>query len=700
AGTLSAAYLDATLSRVNWFRAMAGVPSNVTFTAEQNALAQAAGVLQATRPDGTSFSHAPPNTWRCFSQAGFQGSQQSNLGGTGPGAIDGWLADMGGNNTATGHRRHMLASGQIRMGHGGVPDNAGALHVFGERTNPAPIARDTFVAWPNRGFVPYQVVWSRWSFLLPPSANVSAATVSMRRGATDIPVRIIERESNSGYGDSAINWQPSNIGDDSGWARPAADETYTVTVAGVVIDGAPRTFTYDVTIFDPAVADPTAARAVITGPERVAVGQPSTFTFTAVPQATSYELRSASVTPLAFTDGAEAGAANFDAVVDQYPVVSTIRAATGASSFRLTTGQPRRAGATDSRQTLTFRQLLLPGADGRLRFAGFANGLTNVDAVVEASVNGTDWTTVFRETATNDTAFAPRTVSLAAFAGQAIQLRFRAENAGTGGTACCGGEGWYLDDLAFDGVEAVAAPAVSAVPLGTTFTFTPATATDHLLQLRPVFFGTGPGDWGPVKRTSAAPPAVAPSITTQPAALTVTAPAAATLSVVATGTDPLTFAWRRNGVALVDGNGVAGASTASLTVTPAVAGSYDVVVSNRAGTVTSAAATVTVVAPPPAPTLADALDTTLVPRTAGNAPWTAQTAITRDGVDAAQSGRITADQSSRLELPVTGPATVSFSWRVSSELNFDFLNVSIDGAAPATTDRISGTVDWTTKTIT
>ena len=85
---------------------------------------------------------------------------------------------------------------------------------------------------------------------------------------------------------------------------------------------------------------------------------------------------------------------------------------------------------------------------------------------------------------------------------------------------------------------------------------------------------------------------VTPSITTPPANVTVTAPAAATFSVVAAGTAPLRYQWRRNGVA------ISGATSASYVLTPTAGtdsgASFDVVVSNGVGTVTSAAATLTV----------------------------------------------------------------------------------------------------------
>ncbi len=94
--------------------------------------------------------------------------------------------------------------------------------------------------------------------------------------------------------------------------------------------------------------------------------------------------------------------------------------------------------------------------------------------------------------------------------------------------------------------------------------------------------------------------AVAPAITTQPVAQSVTAPAGATFSVVATGTAPLAYQWRRNGVA------ISGATQAAYLLPSTVVGdsgtSFDVVVSNAAGSATSAAVLLAVAAPTPQPT--------------------------------------------------------------------------------------------------
>ena len=78
--------------------------------------------------------------------------------------------------------------------------------------------------------------------------------------------------------------------------------------------------------------------------------------------------------------------------------------------------------------------------------------------------------------------------------------------------------------------------------------------------------------------------AVAPSITTQPASQIVVIGTAATFTVVASGTAPLSYQWRKNAVS------ISGATSASYTTPPTVAGDdgsiYSVVVTNSAGSVT------------------------------------------------------------------------------------------------------------------
>ncbi len=90
-----------------------------------------------------------------------------------------------------------------------------------------------------------------------------------------------------------------------------------------------------------------------------------------------------------------------------------------------------------------------------------------------------------------------------------------------------------------------------------------------------------------------------PTVAQQPQAQTVPVGSPAYFSVVATGYGTLTYQWRRNGVPLIDGDRISGATTPTLTIDPtwvADSGSYDVVIADDCGAVTSAVATLTVTA--------------------------------------------------------------------------------------------------------
>lgn len=91
---------------------------------------------------------------------------------------------------------------------------------------------------------------------------------------------------------------------------------------------------------------------------------------------------------------------------------------------------------------------------------------------------------------------------------------------------------------------------------------------------------------------------VAPTITSEPSPLTVTAGQSATFSVTATGKPAPAYQWQKNST------NISGATTSSYTIgstTTSDAGSYQVVVSNSVGTVTSNSASLTVDSSPNPP---------------------------------------------------------------------------------------------------
>jgi hypothetical protein len=95
--------------------------------------------------------------------------------------------------------------------------------------------------------------------------------------------------------------------------------------------------------------------------------------------------------------------------------------------------------------------------------------------------------------------------------------------------------------------------------------------------------------------------ATAPTIDTEPSAQTITAGQTATFAVVATGTAPLGYQWQKNQA------NISGANTATYTTPPATSAdngaTFQVIISNSAGTVTSNLAILAVALAPTAPSI-------------------------------------------------------------------------------------------------
>lgn len=256
AGNTAAAFKEAVLLRINWFRAMAGVPAEVMLDAALCAKAQQAALMMSA--NGT-LSHSPPSTWSCYTAAGAEAAQNSNLylGREGPEAISGYIRDDGDHNGPVGHRRWLLYPQTKTMGTGDVPANgawaANATWVIDEATywNPRPATRDVFVSWPPAGFVPCPVVYPRWSFSLP-GADLANADVAMTRNGVPIAVELEPVED--GYGENTLVWRP--LGLVSACPGTRGDTVYSVTLSNVWVGGAAQHFSYQVTAFDPNAAAP------------------------------------------------------------------------------------------------------------------------------------------------------------------------------------------------------------------------------------------------------------------------------------------------------------------------------------------------------------------------------------------------------------------------------------------------------------
>ena len=301
-----------------------------------------------------------------------------------------------------------------------------------------------------------------------------------------------------------------------GYAVPTANGSRSVTFSGPGLTVAPKAINVagganlklDLRL---AYAPP-----VLTGPAAAFLGGPNAYSFAPVPGATSYVWESARRLPFTSVLGAETGLGDLTvAVTPGYPVITAESRRSGAASYHLVT-------PTQDLQSLTLNARLRASADSKLVFATrLAAATTNQMARAQVSTDfGANWATVWEQpgravnnSLTIENGFTLRTVSLAAFAGQELAVRFTYGVAQidlvTFFTQTESFFGFFLDDVSFTGVEQLTDLTTVAVD-GPAFAFTPAAAGNYALRARPQIGARTftPGPWLLVGTTNVAPPVV------------------------------------------------------------------------------------------------------------------------------------------------------------------------------------------------
>lgn len=446
-GATNPDFKAATLQRVNWFRAMAGLPAAVRLSEANSAKAQQAALMMSV---AGQLSHSPSPSWRYYTPEGAEAAGSSNLalGSTGSEAIDQYMRDWGENNAAVGHRRWLFYPNTRTIGTGDVAAgsldgaslwSANALWVFDvDFAAPRPQVRDDFVAWPTRGFVPYTTVYQRWS-LSYPGADFSGATLTVTRNGAAVTTRL--EPVTNGVGENTLVWKMPDIAETGSHARPAADTRYHVSITGVTVGRQARSFDYDVTVFDPAVATPGAQLPQLVAPALALPTQPYPVHIAALPGATGYSVTAFRATPVGaipFDSGTWSADNGGDhAIVDG-----------GRLRFYATVTSPPLQSATLN------RQLYVANAAGKVRIDRSMRIATARQTLrVQASRDdGSTWDDVYSETGreTQQVLSGVVPVSLAAHAGQHIRLRLLIDNTGS---AYIGADtGWTVNGIGFDNV--------------------------------------------------------------------------------------------------------------------------------------------------------------------------------------------------------------------------------------------------------
>lgn len=515
-GDTASSFKEATRLRINFYRALVGVPADITFESTYNVKAQRAALMTS---GNDALSHTPPSSWRFYTAEGAEAAGKSNLalGSAGANAIDGYIADAGGRNRAAGHRRWLFYPQTLMMGTGDVAGSstlepANAIWVIDSRLNSArPTTRSLHVAYPPAGYVPYSLVWPRWSFSYP-DADFSSATVTMRRNGVDISV--VREPVTTGVGEPTLVWvyDGKDSDSDAGHPRPASDITYTVNIAAVRIGGVLRNFEYNVTVFDPDQPSAEARPATVMGATNPSIGRATTYSVITPSFGSGFEWRTAQVSSVSPSYTAESGLDGLVAgTTSGYAVVQSRVVASGGSAYRLAHTSQR------VNEALEFPGTYLAGPDSTVTFQSRLGVVTAIEsAQVQVSVDGGgSWLNVFRQSGTSsaangmplvtENAFIARTVSLTEFAGRtiAVRLNFAIEPTGTAFVPDATNDvGWFIDTLGLNNVQRVTASEPTLVANGNTFSYTPQTTGPSHLQARSLMFGY-PMEWGPVTAISA-----------------------------------------------------------------------------------------------------------------------------------------------------------------------------------------------------
>lgn len=458
-GSTSEEFKQDVLRRINFFRAMAGMNADLTMTSSSSILltpetptaaqapastskqtaAQAAAYMLTVNSDeyrpgggvstGAANPHNPPLSWNWGSSTARNGAYYSNLavGFYGPGAIDAYMheedqAAAGGTNHEVAHRRLILFSRRAEFATGDVtmtPSGsnpylaANALYAAGHLLSPP---TPQFVAWPAAGYFPEPLASKYWSLSFP-GADFSSASVVMRNRAGELVTQqVVSRSAN--YGDSTLVWEPT-----AGqiFSAETDDQVYDVTVSGVMVDGVAESHQYQVTLINPN-------RLLESPPLSGSVSPPdsgASYFFDPVDQASGYRFQVAEQVVGSWMEGAEpvSSAEVIDGTQSTYALSSASAARSGSYGFHL--------GLTEGDYESQFVELdrqLIAGADSELVFHHRKRRMGgDTRAAAEISVDGGEtWTELWGLQGDNgySTVFAEERLSLSAYQGQVIRIRF------------------------------------------------------------------------------------------------------------------------------------------------------------------------------------------------------------------------------------------------------------------------------------
>jgi hypothetical protein len=305
-GTLSPAFIDLMRRRVNYYRALVGVPANIVMndnstivtsdkffpdagptTTKALAAQQAAQILALDF--NARLTHEPDDGFSCFSEVGGNGCYFGNIarGVYGPQAINEYMREDEFNEQA-GHRRWLTYNRASNFATGDVPYPSNYSNAYraansiyiSQRPEELRDADSHFIAWPPAGYCPWDHVTEYFS-LCYPGGDFQQATISVKKNGVEQEVDRIVRDQ--GYGNNGIVWRVHSVYPD----KNINEETiYDVTVSNMGGD-APPSYSYQIHFINP---NHLPTPPTLSGANTTAAGNSVQFTIGKVDIAEEYQL--------------------------------------------------------------------------------------------------------------------------------------------------------------------------------------------------------------------------------------------------------------------------------------------------------------------------------------------------------------------------------------------------------------------------
>lgn len=240
----------------------------------------------------------------------------------------------------------------------------------------------------------------------------------------------------------------------------------------------------------------------ISGQANSTVGVGASMTFGAIPGAAQYGWRYGRK-ETASAEGCDSLNQATAETTAGYTVVETAVKHSGTASWHLL-----HPSLTNATQSITLQGTYFPAASASLQFRsrlGWATA-TQVTRVQVSEDNGATWVDVNTLAGTGtagQTSFVVRTVSLSAYQGKAIRVRFAYTVSGSRFTQTDAGVGWYIDTLTFTNLSLLSGVTTVDGIDTASFSFNAPAAGTYLLAARPYISGRY-WAYGPVKEVTAA----------------------------------------------------------------------------------------------------------------------------------------------------------------------------------------------------